>query len=157
MCSSASGSASRRRGGSSSSWCSRSTTATERWVAACVLWGGALACGRACKTSGELHNRNLKSPNSNPNSTTNRNHQTPDPDPNATKNPQGVANRDIKLDNLLLQPLQGLPRPLLKVCDFGYSKQDDRACVISKVGTLDYMAPGAGCRELLSPLRRAAG
>lgn len=54
---------------------------------------------------------------------------------------KGVANRDIKLDNLLLQPLQGLPRPLLKVCDFGYSKQDDRASVISKVGTLDYMAP----------------
>jgi serine/threonine-protein kinase SRK2 len=47
-----------------------------------------------------------------------------------------VANRDIKLDNLLLQPLTGLPRPLLKVCDFGYSKQDDRASVISKVGTV---------------------
>ena len=41
-----------------------------------------------------------------------------------------------QLDNLLLQPLQGLPRPLLKVCDFGYSKQDDRASVISKVGTV---------------------
>jgi serine/threonine protein kinase len=49
---------------------------------------------------------------------------------------KGVTNRDIKLDNLLLQPLAGLPRPLLKVCDFGYSKQDDRAQVVSKVGTV---------------------
>lgn len=29
---------------------------------------------------------------------------------------QGVVNRDIKLDNLLLQPIQGLARPLIKVC-----------------------------------------
>ncbi len=49
---------------------------------------------------------------------------------------QGVVNRDIKLDNLLLQPVQGLARPLLKVCDFGYSKQDERAAALSKVGTL---------------------
>lgn len=33
--------------------------------------------------------------------------------------PQGVANRDIKLENTLLD---GSPRPLLKICDFGYSK-----------------------------------
>jgi serine/threonine protein kinase len=32
---------------------------------------------------------------------------------------QGVANRDIKLENTLLD---GSPRPLLKICDFGYSK-----------------------------------
>ena len=49
---------------------------------------------------------------------------------------KGVANRDIKLDNLLLQPIQGLARPLLKVCDFGYSKQDERAAALSRVGTL---------------------
>ncbi len=33
--------------------------------------------------------------------------------------PQGVASRDIKLENTLLD---GSPRPLLKICDFGYSK-----------------------------------
>jgi serine/threonine protein kinase len=32
---------------------------------------------------------------------------------------QGVANRDIKLENALLDDN---PRPLLKICDFGYSK-----------------------------------
>ena len=31
----------------------------------------------------------------------------------------GVANRDIKLENTLLD---GSVRPLLKICDFGYSK-----------------------------------
>lgn len=32
---------------------------------------------------------------------------------------QGVANRDIKLENTLLDDS---PWPLLKICDFGYSK-----------------------------------
>ena len=32
---------------------------------------------------------------------------------------QGVANRDIKLENTLLD---GTARPLIKICDFGYSK-----------------------------------
>ncbi|GBF96707.1 sulfur stress regulator [Raphidocelis subcapitata] len=55
---------------------------------------------------------------------------------------KGVANRDIKLDNLLLQPLTGLPRPLLKVCDFGYSKSEMRRCEAhARVGTLSYMPP----------------
>ncbi|KAI8471513.1 MAG: kinase-like domain-containing protein [Monoraphidium minutum] len=54
---------------------------------------------------------------------------------------QGVANRDIKLDNLLLQPIPGATRPLLKVCDFGYSRADARAHAFSKVGTLSYIAP----------------
>ena len=31
----------------------------------------------------------------------------------------GVANRDIKLENTLLD---GSPRPLVKLCDFGFSK-----------------------------------
>lgn len=33
--------------------------------------------------------------------------------------PQGFASRDIKLDNVLLDDSR---RPLLKLCDFGYSK-----------------------------------
>ena len=32
---------------------------------------------------------------------------------------QGVANRDIKLENVLID---SSPRPLIKICDFGYSK-----------------------------------
>ncbi|KAF6263511.1 kinase-like domain-containing protein [Scenedesmus sp. NREL 46B-D3] len=54
---------------------------------------------------------------------------------------KGVANRDIKLENTLLQVISGLPRPLVKICDFGYSKHDNRSVARSKVGTLTYMAP----------------
>jgi serine/threonine protein kinase len=36
---------------------------------------------------------------------------------------QGVANRDLKLENILLsQQPPAQTRPLLKLCDFGYSK-----------------------------------
>ncbi len=57
--------------------------------------------------------------------------------------PQGVAIRDIKLDNLLLSPIPNskLPQPILKICDFGYSKSDERLHAYSKVGTLSYIAP----------------
>lgn len=66
---------------------------------------------------------------------------SPTPHPPA---PQGVANRDIKLDNLLLQPIPGLARPLLKVCDFGYSKQDERLnAALSRVGTVSGSHPFA--------------
>ena len=34
---------------------------------------------------------------------------------------QGVAVRDLKLENILLDRA-GSVRPLLKICDFGYSK-----------------------------------
>lgn len=54
---------------------------------------------------------------------------------------RGVANRDIKLENTLLQNVEGLPLPLLKLCDFGYSKSDHKSAAKSKVGTLTYMAP----------------
>ena len=39
---------------------------------------------------------------------------------------QGVANRDIKLENTLLD---GTTRPLIKICDFGYSKVGCPACI----------------------------
>lgn len=36
---------------------------------------------------------------------------------------QGIANRDLKLENLLLdRDGHDGTRPLLKICDFGYSK-----------------------------------
>jgi serine/threonine-protein kinase SRK2 len=54
---------------------------------------------------------------------------------------RGVVNRDIKLENTLLQMVAGLPLPLLKICDFGYSKAHHMSAPKSKVGTLAYMAP----------------
>ena len=38
---------------------------------------------------------------------------------------QGVANRDIKLENTLLD---STTRPLIKICDFGYSKVEPSLC-----------------------------
>lgn len=53
---------------------------------------------------------------------------------------KGVANRDIKLENVLLQT--GNRLPLVKLCDFGYSKHEDwDSAPRSRVGTPDYMAP----------------
>eukprot|EP00210_Caulerpa_lentillifera_P008396 g8008.t1 len=50
-----------------------------------------------------------------------------------------VANRDIKLENTLLD---GSPRPLLKICDFGYSKNEKyQSAPGSRVGTPAYLAP----------------
>lgn len=38
---------------------------------------------------------------------------------------QGVANRDIKLENTLLSSTS---RPVIKICDFGYSKVRPAPC-----------------------------
>ena len=54
---------------------------------------------------------------------------------------QGVVNRDIKLENTLLD---GSKRPLLKICDFGYSKNDKDSVPKSKVGTPGYTGALAG-------------
>ncbi|KAI8467428.1 MAG: hypothetical protein J3K34DRAFT_523747 [Monoraphidium minutum] len=54
---------------------------------------------------------------------------------------KGVANRDIKLENTLLQSVPQLPLPLVKICDFGYSKTDYSSAAKSRVGTPTYMAP----------------
>eukprot|EP01023_Acetabularia_acetabulum_P053797 TRINITY_DN6035_c0_g2_i1.p1 TRINITY_DN6035_c0_g2~~TRINITY_DN6035_c0_g2_i1.p1 ORF type:complete len:347 (+),score=61.00 TRINITY_DN6035_c0_g2_i1:322-1362(+) len=51
----------------------------------------------------------------------------------------GVVNRDIKLENTLLD---GSKKPLLKLCDFGYSKSEILdSQPKSKVGTPGYIAP----------------
>lgn len=47
----------------------------------------------------------------------------------------GVYNRDIKLENTLLDSSR---RPLLKICDFGYSKHENDSLPISRVGTPGY-------------------
>ena len=61
---------------------------------------------------------------------------------------RGVANRDIKLENTLLQAVNGLPLPLVKICDFGYSKADAQSVAKSKV-CLNHLEGGLECpREL---------
>ncbi|CAL5221600.1 g3820 [Coccomyxa viridis] len=51
----------------------------------------------------------------------------------------GVANRDIKLENVLID---SSPRPLIKICDFGYSKHEKyNSAPGSRVGTPAYLAP----------------
>ncbi|KAK9828933.1 hypothetical protein WJX72_002887 [[Myrmecia] bisecta] len=61
----------------------------------------------------------------------------------------GVVNRDIKLENTLLD---GSRRPLLKICDFGYSKHAKDSLPKSKVGTPGYTAP-----EIISNMRHYDG
>ena len=55
---------------------------------------------------------------------------------------RGVANRDVKLENLLLTKL---PAPgagaVLKICDFGYSKHEYNSSARTHVGTPIYMSP----------------
>lgn len=47
----------------------------------------------------------------------------------------GVVNRDIKLENTLLDTSR---RQLLKICDFGYSKAMKDSLPKTKVGTPGY-------------------
>lgn len=55
---------------------------------------------------------------------------------------KGVVSRDIKLQNTLLAPQQtGLP-PMVKICDFGYSKHEELDSIAKTcVGTPAYIAP----------------
>ncbi|KXZ44825.1 hypothetical protein GPECTOR_61g778 [Gonium pectorale] len=53
----------------------------------------------------------------------------------------GVVNRDVKLENTLLHPTPGLALPLVKICDFGYSKSAFESLPKTRVGTVPYMAP----------------
>ena len=48
---------------------------------------------------------------------------------------KGVVSRDIKLENTLLDTSR---RPLIKICDFGYSKHENDSLPKSKVGTPGY-------------------
>ncbi|KAL6779047.1 SNRK2E [Auxenochlorella protothecoides x Auxenochlorella symbiontica] len=55
---------------------------------------------------------------------------------------RGVANRDLKLENLLLStPYGNGAAPSLKICDFGYSKHELNSSAKTGVGTPIYMAP----------------
>ena len=48
----------------------------------------------------------------------------------------GVINRDIKLENILLVSHEG--RPFLKMCDFGYSINQNHSLPVTAVGTPGY-------------------
>lgn len=54
---------------------------------------------------------------------------------------RGIANRDLKLENILLQRTPFSAKLLVKICDFGYSKSDMESAAKSRVGTIAYMAP----------------
>ena len=60
---------------------------------------------------------------------------------------QGVANRDLKLENLLLDRKDTGSRPLLKICDFGYSKVPNPLTKCAKL-TLLVNGPHMECRYL---------
>ena len=73
----------------------------------------------------------------------------------------GIANRDIKLENTLLMDLS--ERPVLKLCDFGYSK-DELCASISKTmcgeastsARLDSNSTAAVCRTTSAFARQHA-
>lgn len=57
-----------------------------------------------------------------------------------------MANRDLKLENLLLSSIpssrpDASPRAMVKICDFGYSKHEFNSSAHSRVGTPIYMSP----------------
>ncbi|KAF6248250.1 kinase-like domain-containing protein [Scenedesmus sp. NREL 46B-D3] len=55
---------------------------------------------------------------------------------------KGVVNRDVKLNNMLVQVFPNEPRPpVLKIADFGYCKAYQTSDPKTKVGTLVCMAP----------------
>ena len=59
--------------------------------------------------------------------------------PGIASSVQEIASRDIKLENTLLDTS---PRPLVKICDFGYSKHEKfHSAPGSRVGTPAYLAP----------------
>ncbi|CAL5229102.1 g12364 [Coccomyxa viridis] len=52
-----------------------------------------------------------------------------------------ISNRDIKLENTLLESVESGRNPLIKICDFGYSIDDQSSLPKTKVGTPGYTAP----------------
>lgn len=54
-----------------------------------------------------------------------------------------VANRDIKLENTFLDTSQPGTRPLLKVCEFGYSIDESLGSARAAVGTPGYVGEQA--------------
>lgn len=61
--------------------------------------------------------------------------------------PQGVAHRDIKLENALLHEVPNVKLPLVKICDLGYAKNNTQSMPHTKVRGWPTM------RSQLAPLR----
>ena len=57
------------------------------------------------------------------------------------------AYRDIKLENTLLERVQPGRNPLIKICDFGYSIDDQSSLPKTKVGTPGYTGETAGLSQ----------
>lgn len=49
-----------------------------------------------------------------------------------------ISNRDIKLENTLLDSIEAGRRPLVKLCDFGYSINESQSMPKTAVGTPGY-------------------
>lgn len=62
----------------------------------------------------------------------------------------GVVNRDIKLENTLLD---ASPKPLVKITDFGYCKASNDSLPKSKVGTPGYTGALCASSWMVSSLR----
>ena len=58
--------------------------------------------------------------------------------------------RDIKLENTLLERVQPGRNPLIKICDFGYSIDDQSSLPKTKVGTPGYTGEAAVLRQRCS-------
>ena len=62
--------------------------------------------------------------------------------------------RDIKLENTLLERVQPGKNPLIKICDFGYSIDDQSSLPKTKVGTPGYtgevtlLSQGCSCPSM---------
>ncbi|KAJ9526953.1 hypothetical protein QJQ45_025341 [Haematococcus lacustris] len=60
---------------------------------------------------------------------------------------------DVKLENVVLQPVANVPLPVVHLADFGLSEQlDARGLCVARGGTPAYVAP-----ELLQPPQAGTG
>ena len=57
----------------------------------------------------------------------------------------GVVNRDIKLENIMLKTRD--EQPILKVCDFGYSINENHSLPKTAVGTPGYTGTCTTCTQ----------
>ena len=66
----------------------------------------------------------------------------------------GVANRDIKLENILLKAHE--TQPILKICDFGYSINENHSLPKTALGTPGYTGVSLSLSKLCNCLNVVA-
>lgn len=69
---------------------------------------------------------------------------------------KNISNRDIKLENTLLDSVEQNRRPLLKICDFGYSINENHSMPKTAVGTPGYTGLSMRVTRLSYLLRAGA-